>query len=129
MTGVQTCALPIFVLGDHQPASSVSGKGAPWDVPVHVIASRSMVTDALRAEGFRPGLEPRRPVIGPMHALTGKILRAFGGVAASTGESVAAAQAGVDVGEADPQRRIRDETAGFVRVAPIGTSDAVTVAH
>src|SRR5205085_1916588 len=32
--------LVLIVLGDHQPAAVVSGEGAPWDVPVHVIASR-----------------------------------------------------------------------------------------
>jgi hypothetical protein len=30
----------LIVIGDHQPPAAVSGPGAPWRVPVHVIASR-----------------------------------------------------------------------------------------
>ena len=30
----------MILIGDHQPAAAVSGKDAPWTVPVHVIASR-----------------------------------------------------------------------------------------
>ena len=48
----------MILLGDHQPAAAVSGEGAPWDVPVHVIASRAAVLDRLRAGGFRNGLTP-----------------------------------------------------------------------
>lgn len=68
----------VFVLlGDHQPASSVSGEGARWDVPVHVIASRTGVLDSLRRDGFVPGLTPAGKAIAPMQGLTGMLLRAF----------------------------------------------------
>src|SRR5690606_24891288 len=30
--------LVLIVLGDHQPAASIAGPGASWDVPIHVIA-------------------------------------------------------------------------------------------
>ena len=30
-----------IVIGDHQPPALVSGEGAPWDVPMHVITNRS----------------------------------------------------------------------------------------
>ena len=68
----------MVVLGDHQPAAAVSGEGAPWDVPVHVIASRRPVLDRLLANGFRAGLTPERPSIAPMHALLPMLLDAFG---------------------------------------------------
>ena len=45
--------LVMILLGDHQPAAAVSGEGAPWDVPVHVIASRPQILDALTRRGFR----------------------------------------------------------------------------
>ena len=70
--------LVMIVLGDHQPPAAVSGEGAPWDVPVHVIASRTAVLDRFRAEGFRTGVTPARPSIGRMHTLAPKLLHAFG---------------------------------------------------
>jgi hypothetical protein len=68
----------MVVLGDHQPPAAVSGEGAPWDVPVHVIASRAAVLDRLRAGGFRNGLFPARPAIGRLHTLLTVLLHAFG---------------------------------------------------
>ena len=70
--------LVMVVLGDHQPPAAVSGEGAPWDVPVHVIASRKDVLDRLVARGFRAGLTPQRPAISRMHALLLTLLDAFG---------------------------------------------------
>ena len=73
----------LIVLGDHQPAAAVSGKGAPWDVPVHVIApagstpDRSAILARLAARGFRPGLTPPRPSLGKMHTLLPILLDAF----------------------------------------------------
>jgi hypothetical protein len=67
----------MIVIGDHQPPAAVSGKDAPWRVPVHVIGRRRRVLHALVDQGFRPGLEPRRPSIGAMHALVPKLLDAF----------------------------------------------------
>jgi hypothetical protein len=69
----------LVVLGDHQPAASVSGEGARWDVPVHVIASRPEVLAALQRAGFEPGLTPRGAALGPMHELTSLLLDAFAG--------------------------------------------------
>lgn len=68
----------MILIGDHQPPAAVSGEGAPWDVPVHIITSRREVLDRLLAHGFRPGLAPARPPIGPMHALLPILLSAFG---------------------------------------------------
>ncbi len=44
----------MIVIGDHQPAAAVSGEGASWDVPVHVIASRSQRPRATRRRRVHP---------------------------------------------------------------------------
>jgi hypothetical protein len=67
----------MIVVGDHQPPAAVSGRDAPWRVPVHVIGGRRHILDRLRDAGFRPGLEPQRPSIGVMHELTPMLLDAF----------------------------------------------------
>ncbi len=67
----------MILLGDHQPPALVSGEGAPWDVPVHVIASRRDVLDALVAAGFRRGLTPSRPDLSKMNELLPVLLRSF----------------------------------------------------
>ncbi len=71
--------LVLILLGDHQPAASVTGVGARWDVPVHVITSRAAVTRALRDAGFVSGLEltPLSRRVGGMADLTTLLLRAF----------------------------------------------------
>lgn len=69
--------LVLIVIGDHQPPAVVSGEGAPWDVPVHVIATRGDVLDQLAARGFGRGLTPRRPVLSKMHELLPVLLDAF----------------------------------------------------
>jgi Sulfatase len=68
----------VIILGDHQPAANVSGEGASWDVPVHVIASEPAILKALLADGFTPGLEPVRPTAGKMSELGPWALAAFG---------------------------------------------------
>jgi hypothetical protein len=68
----------LILVGDHQPAAAVSGEGAAWTVPVHVVASRRPVLDRLVARGFRAGLTPRGPSLGPMHLLNPLLLGAFG---------------------------------------------------
>ncbi len=45
---------------------------------MHIIASRGAVLDALLAQGFAPGLQPRSHALMKMHALTPVLLRAFG---------------------------------------------------
>jgi hypothetical protein len=68
----------MILIGDHQPAAAVSGEGATWDVPVHIVTSRQPVLDRLRAHGFRTGLTPTRPTLGGIHTLTPVLLEAFG---------------------------------------------------
>ena len=70
--------LVMILIGDHQPPAMVSGEGAPWDVPVHVITNRRAVLDRLRQRGFTAGLSPRRPSVAKMHALAPVLLDAFG---------------------------------------------------
>ncbi|HTE41428.1 MAG TPA: sulfatase-like hydrolase/transferase [Steroidobacteraceae bacterium] len=65
------------IIGDHQPASNVSGDGASWDVPVHVFIGNSDVLAALVAAGFAPGIEPPRATLAPMHELQSVLLHAF----------------------------------------------------
>jgi hypothetical protein len=67
----------LVVLGDHQPPAAVSGRDAPWRVPVHVIGRGARVLQRLVELGFRAGLEPQRPAIGPMNHLTPVLLDAF----------------------------------------------------
>ena len=66
------------ILGDHQPAAAVSGEGASWSVPVHVVASRPAIIERLMARGFHPGLTPARPALCRMHALLPILVDAFG---------------------------------------------------
>ena len=73
----RTDDLVMIAIGDHQPPAAVSGRDAPWRVPVHVIGSRGPVLHALLEHGFRVGLEPRRPSIGAMHTLVPMLLEAF----------------------------------------------------
>ena len=67
----------MILIGDHQPAAAVSGEGARWDVPVHVIAGSPLILDALRSSGFQTGLTPARPALGKMHTLLPVLLDAF----------------------------------------------------
>jgi len=75
--------LVLVVLGDHQPAAIVSGPGARWDVPVHVISTRREVLAALRAAGFVDGASPRPRPLMPLHRLAAVLLDAFQRAAAS----------------------------------------------
>jgi Sulfatase len=70
--------LVMILLGDHQPPALVTGQGASWDVPVHVITSRTSIRDRLLARGFRPGFTPDRPALARMHALLPILIEAFG---------------------------------------------------
>jgi len=70
-------AMVLIAIGDHQPPAAVSGPEATWSVPVHVFARRGPILDFLLAHGFREGLEPHRPPLGPMNSLTSLLLEAF----------------------------------------------------
>ena len=70
--------LVMILVGDHQPPSLVSGEGASWDVPVHVIASRPAVLERLRRHRFTEGFVPEGPAIARMDTLLPLLLDAFG---------------------------------------------------
>ena len=69
----------MILIGDHQPPALVSGEGASWDVPVHVITSRPA---GARSPAPRTGsaTASRRRARGrrKMHALLPVLLDAFG---------------------------------------------------
>ena len=67
----------LIVVGDHQPPAMVSGPGAPWDVPVHVVTGNSAVISTLRGCGFVPGIRPSPATLGAMHELGPTLLYAF----------------------------------------------------
>lgn len=70
--------LILVVIGDHQPPAAVSGRGAPWEVPVHVFThGQTQVPDRLRAQGFQDGLTPTSAALGPMHGLVPMLFSAF----------------------------------------------------
>ena len=58
---------------------AVTGEGASWDVPVHVIGANAALRERLVAAGFRQGIEPKHPTLGGMHELTPLLLKAFDG--------------------------------------------------
>ena len=68
----------MILVGDHQPPALVTGEGASWNVPVHVIASRPAVLDRLKLQGFHDGLAPQQAVVRKMHTLLPILLEAFG---------------------------------------------------
>ena len=71
--------LVLVMLGDHQPAPIVSGKGADHDVPITVIAHDPAVLDRISSWGWQDGLlpHPNAPV-WPMDSFRNRFLAAFG---------------------------------------------------
>jgi len=71
--------LVLVVLGDHQPATVVTGQGAGHDVPISVIAHDPKVMDQIAGWGWQDGMvpSPRAPV-WPMAAFRDRFLTAFG---------------------------------------------------
>ncbi|MDP9346844.1 MAG: CDP-alcohol phosphatidyltransferase family protein, partial [Actinomycetota bacterium] len=76
--------LVVVLLGDHQPATIVSGQGASHDVPISVIAHDPKVMDQIAGWGWQNGLlpSPQAPV-WPMNAFRDRFLTAFGSQPAS----------------------------------------------
>jgi hypothetical protein len=69
----------VVLIGDHQPAASVAGIGARWDVPVHVVTHRADVAEALIAAGFVEGvaLAPLQQPIVTLPELSALLLETF----------------------------------------------------
>jgi phosphatidylglycerophosphate synthase len=76
--------LVLVVLGDHQPATIVSGLGASHDVPVSVIAHDPAVLKRVSGWGWNDGLRPAAAApVWPMSAFRDRFLGAFGSQPAS----------------------------------------------
>jgi hypothetical protein len=69
----------LILIGDHQPAASVAGVGARWDVPVHVVTHRDDIAAALLAAGFVEGvaLAPLQKPIMTLSELSALLLDTF----------------------------------------------------
>lgn len=67
----------MILIGDHQPPALVSGEGARWDVPIHIITNRTSIIDGLIRNRFTRGLTPPAASIGEMHDIVPSILAAF----------------------------------------------------
>jgi hypothetical protein len=71
--------LVLVVLGDHQPATIVSGSGATHNVPVTIIAHDPNVMDRISSWGWQNGMlpDPRAPA-WPMDTFRNRFLTAYG---------------------------------------------------
>ena len=71
--------LVLVVLGDHQPATIVSGSNPGHDVPITIIAHDPHVMDQIASWGWQDGMlpSPSAPV-WPMDAFRNRFLTAFG---------------------------------------------------
>ncbi|MGH8966344.1 MAG: sulfatase, partial [Actinomycetes bacterium] len=70
--------LVLVLLGDHQPATAITGHGASRDVPVTIIAHDPAVTELISDWGWQDGLrpDPEAPV-WRMDAFRDRFLAAF----------------------------------------------------
>ncbi|EWT02586.1 sulfatase [Intrasporangium oryzae NRRL B-24470] len=71
--------LVVVMLGDHQPASIVSGQGASHDVPVTVIAHDPATLDRISPWGWQDGMRPGTGApVWRMDTFRDRFLTAFG---------------------------------------------------
>ena len=89
------------VLGDHQPAANVTGEGATWDVPVHIISANPALLQRFVERGFKPGLTPSEPRVGALFDLTRLLLDGFDSGAAKTVATKSVAVKSIDVRAVD----------------------------
>jgi phosphatidylglycerophosphate synthase len=76
--------LVLVVLGDHQPATLVTGEGATHDVPISVIAHDPKVMQQISGWGWQNGMLPSPDApVWPMDAFRDRFLGAFGSAPAS----------------------------------------------
>jgi hypothetical protein len=69
----------VVLLGDHQPATDVSGQGASHDVPISIIAHDPKVMKQIAGWRWQSGLHPSpRAPVWPMGAFRDRFLSAFG---------------------------------------------------
>ncbi len=71
--------LVLVVLGDHQPATIVTGAGASHDVPISIIAHDPAVMDRISGWGWQDGMRPAANApVWPMDAFRDRFLTAYG---------------------------------------------------
>ncbi|MGB8381859.1 MAG: CDP-alcohol phosphatidyltransferase, partial [Dermatophilaceae bacterium] len=71
--------LVLVILGDHQPATIVSGPNASHDVPITIIAHDPSVMDRISGWGWQDGMTPGSEApVWPMDAFRHRFLTAFG---------------------------------------------------
>jgi phosphatidylglycerophosphate synthase len=71
--------LVLVVLGDHQPATLITGQDASHDVPISVIARDPKVIDQISGWRWQKGMSPSpRAPVWPMAAFRDRFLTAFG---------------------------------------------------
>ncbi|WP_319462541.1 sulfatase [Micromonospora sp. RTP1Z1] len=71
--------LVLVFLGDHQPASAVTGEGASRDVPITVVAHDPKVFDRIAGWGWQDGLRPGpQAPVWRMDTFRDRFLTAFG---------------------------------------------------
>ncbi len=81
----------VVMLGDHQPATIVSGRDPGHDVPVTIVAGDPAVTDRVAGWGWTDGLLPSHDApVWRMDAFRDRFLAAYGG-ARQTGTAQAGA--------------------------------------
>ena len=85
--------LVLVLLGDHQPATIVSGTGASHDVPVSIVAHDPAVMDRIATWGWQRGLRPDASApVWRMDEFRDRFLSTFGarpGVSGPTPSAVA----------------------------------------
>jgi hypothetical protein len=82
VTNSQDDNLVVVMLGDHQPATIVSGTGASHEVPISIIAHDPGVLERISSWAWQDGLlpDPQAPV-WPMDAFRNRFLTAYGSTA------------------------------------------------
>jgi phosphatidylglycerophosphate synthase len=71
--------LVLVMLGDHQPATIVSGTDPTHNVPISIIAHDPKVLDRISGWGWQPGLRPAPgSPVWPMSAFRNRFLAAYG---------------------------------------------------
>ncbi len=86
----------VILLGDHQPPALVSGDGADWTVPIHVISRRPELLAALRTAGFTPGLGLPDQTLAPLPEASLLVLKALATPATPAPDSAPRHHDGVD---------------------------------
>ena len=72
--------LVVILIGDHQPATIVTGPDAGHDVPISIIARDPAVFDRTASWGWQAGLNPGPGApVWPMDQVRDRLLTAFSG--------------------------------------------------